>query len=234
MSAIDLCLTTSFAAPKSGANFVVFCDPKNAVPGFASKGYLEECCRYAKKHRVYLVPWMFTVGPQLCLGLIDPEGQVIGASRAASLSMENAGQYQCYSDIRVAQTPFGQVYLSVDVDVYSPQIGRLAALKGAQLVVASQYLDPFTYSDDAVTQGAWNLAQSNDLWVVSATNMGGAVICPWDDRMASDGYVIRPNDFYPIGCHIDLEKFWQLHQRENILQGLNRGVLKKYKEFLMR
>ena len=109
-----------------------------------------------------------------------------------------------------------------------------AAMATGGAVVASQYLDPFTYSDDAVTQGAWNLAQSNDLWVVSATNMGGAVICPWDDRMASDGYVIRPNDFYPIGCHIDLEKFWQLHQRENILQGLNRGVLKKYKEFLMR
>lgn len=43
----------------------------------------------------------------------------------------------------------------MDVDIYHPQVLRIARMKGAQIVIASQFIDSYQLSRHMLTTGIW-------------------------------------------------------------------------------
>lgn len=112
----------------------------------------------------------FVVNNILYLCLFSPKGEVLGIQGATHRNLYNQAELSQYDKIEPIQTPIGNIFLCVDVDIYHPQVLRIARMKGAQIVIASQFIDSYQLSRHMLTTGIWNAAQSNGVYVVGCCN----------------------------------------------------------------
>lgn len=198
MQPVTLCITSPFAPPEPGSQLVVFADEKNYTAEYDSPKLISRAAKYARKYGVYLVPQRFIVEDYLCMCLLGPDGAPLGVQRAIYLNLTYRGVFHRWDRQTVIQTPFGGVYLAVDVDINYPQVVRSAVGAGAQLIVASQFIQLFDFFEERVRFGCVSAALSGGVPVASATNAGSGVVQP--DGSFACGF----SEVLPLCCTLHL------------------------------
>lgn len=196
MKALKIAIVHSFTPPPQGAELVVFCSGRSYIAHYDTPKMLAAAVRYAKEHEVYLVTDCFVSDDHLCMCMLDPKGEPVLGQQAIYQNLSYRGLFKRSSELQIAETPFGKVCLLVDVDINYPQVLRLACEKGAQLVIASSYIQLFDFYEDRINYSALNAAASNGVYVALVTNTGSCIAAP-------DGNYIAPfTDCLPIGGDI--------------------------------
>ncbi len=206
MARTIVCITEPFGRPKQFSDLVVFSDNRTYIPQWDTADYLNACRKYALQHQVYLVPSRFIVDDVLYLCLFGPDGSIVGVQGATHLNLSHRDKLKQYHKAEVFPTPVGNIFLCVDVDIYYPEVLRLARLLGADLVVSSQFINTYELSRQMVTTGIWNAAQSNGVYVVGCCNCFSAVAAPWEITPDQTGYLVPPAHTHSLFCKLFFNK----------------------------
>ena len=206
MARAVVCITPPFGKIKPLSDLVVFSDVKSYIPEWDTPDYLNACRKYAMKNNVYLVPSRFVVNNILYLCLFSPKGEVLGIQGATHRNLYNQAELSQYDKIEPIQTPIGNIFLCVDVDIYHPQVLRIARMKGAQIVIASQFIDSYQLSRHMLTTGTWNAAPSNGVSVVGCCNCFSAVAAPCCLTQDESGYLVPPASSHSLFAKLYLNK----------------------------
>ena len=179
MKPILAAVVTPGTPPPEGAELVVFADQKPYVSEVLAAPMLSAAARYAKKYKVSLVPQRFLADDGLCLCLLGPDGAALGAQKAAHLNLDYR-EYRLLRDeeIHPFDTPFGKAALLVDADCCMPHAARAAVLAGAEILLMSQFIQPYDLFEDRLTLGPVSAARSNGVPVVASVGGYGVVCAP--------------------------------------------------------
>ena len=230
MTELALSIGEPFTSPAWGSNFVVFAgESGNPIPEQHTKEYLRRCGKYARHYGAWLVPERFILLGYQCMGLVSPQGRVVGAQRAVFDGPAFRSQAEPNSAVEVFPTEFGGVFLCVDVDVYRPEVARVAAGMGAQIMVCSQSIGKGDYAGHMVLTGAWNAAQLAGCYAVAVTNQFSCVSAPVQLTPLRDGFLTPPGQKMPMTQRLSADKleglrrpkplsrkFYALHREELI------------------
>lgn len=227
MARTIVCITPPFGKVKPLSDLVIFSDIKSYIPQWDTPDYLNACRKYALEHKVYLVPSRFVVENTLYLCLFSPQGEVLGIQGATHLNLYNQDDLTRFDRVEVLDTPIGRIFLCVDVDVYHPEVLRLARMKGAQIAVASQFIDSYQLTRHMVTTGIWNAAQTNGMYVVGCCNCYSAVAAPCSITPENSGYIIPPAHSHNLFCKLFLNKLHRTEFGGNLEDKLDLGVYQK-------
>lgn len=210
MTELQLSIGEPFTSPAWGSNFVLF-SGEDTIGEDESKDYLRKACKYARTYGVHLVPQRFMLMEYQCMCLISPEGKVLGAQKGLHVnSLSRVGKRS--GSIEVLRTEFGGIFLCVDVDVYHPEVARIAAGMGAQIIVCSQKLARGDYNSSMVFTGAWNAAQSGVVYVIDACNEFNCVCAPLELTKHGDGFVCAPSLKLPLTAKLSADSLHKCKQ----------------------
>lgn len=199
MQELVLSIGEPFTSPAWGSNLVQFSGEAGApVPEAQSKEYIRRACKYAKHYAVYLVPERFYLMGYICMCLISPQGKVIGAQKAAHLYLPAKQGTKRGSSVEVLNTEFGGIFLCVDVDIYHPEVVRVAAEMGANFIFCAQQMGRADYASHMVISGVWNAAQSCNVFAAAVSNQFHAVCAPLTLTPHEDGFLARPTLKTPL------------------------------------
>jgi len=172
--------------PPAGTQLVVFADGKAYTPEALAQQLLARAARYARRHRVWLVPQRFLAENRLCLCLLSPEGAVCGAQTATHLNIDyRAYHFRRANAVAPFDTPIGRVALLVDVDIAMPHAVRQAARNGAELLLSSCFIQPFDLYEDRVRQTAMGAVQANGVPLVGSMSGYGMICQPGGEPLIS-------------------------------------------------
>lgn len=183
---------------------------------------------YAASQNIFLVPGLYIKDEYLCSCLIDNTGKVLGEQKGTHLNKEWFCGLKRASEIYVIETPIGLVFLCVDVDIYKPEVIRIAALLGAEIVICSQYINSKDYSEAMILSGAWQEAQQNCLYIIDSTNYGGNIIGPCNVTDDLTGYMARGSLNDNIHSTLDYEKRNTAIESFPIFKSLNKNLYNKH------
>jgi len=213
---LALCFSEPFSSPAWGSNFVVFTSETGmTMPEDMSKSYLSRSVKYAKHHGVYLVPERFMLSNYHCMCIISPDGEILGAGKAVYLNPENRTGKQS-ARIEVFNTGFGGIFLCVDVDVYHPEVCRIASEMGARIIVCSQHLSKAEYGSHLVVSGCWSAAQLNGVYVIAASGQFHCVCAPVTISARGDGFIVPPSLRLPLTARIHAAKLSHVPKRPRL------------------
>ncbi len=223
-----LCFTKSFERPKAFSELVVFTDPRPYVPEEELSPYIKACSAYAKEHEVYLVTHRFLKEERLYLCLFDPKGAIVGYQGALHRNLSSQNDLKQYDNVHVIRTPVGNLFLCVDTDIYYPEVLRLAKLKGADLVIASQFIQPYDFKPRSITSGIWNTAQQQGLYVAGCCNVFTAVAAPWECTADESGFLVQPQGEQRLFCKIYFNKLERAAMGADLAKKLNPAFCRRY------
>ncbi len=130
----------------------------------------------ARKHGVYVATGTTPVptagGVRNVVYLLSPEGKTLGEQAQTHLSRdERASGFVASPDLRVFHTPIGVIGFAVCEDAWYPEVARILALQGAQIVLAPVAV-PRPYSEWHQVRGMWQSVQQNQVFGVEACLVG--------------------------------------------------------------
>lgn len=199
MKELSLSVGEPFTSPAWGGNFVVFATESGApVPEPQTKEYMRRCCKYARHYEAWLVPERFILMGYQCMCLISPEGKVIGAQKGLYGGPTFKAKGKKSTALEVFPTEFGSIALCVDVDIFRPEVARIAGAMGAQFIICSQTVKRADYGSHVILTGVWNAAQLAGVYVISVSNQFNCVCAPIDISPLEDGFVTPPNLKMPL------------------------------------
>lgn len=206
MKELALSVGEPFTSPAWGGNFVMF-STENGQPisEAYAKDYIGRCCKYARHYKVWLIPERFILLDYHSMCLINPEGKVIGAQKALFNGPGHRSGKKS-ATMEVYPTDFGTVCLCVDVDIYRPEVSRIASAMGAQIIFCNQNILQGDYGSHMVLSGAWNAAQLAGVYVVAVTNQFNCVCLPLSLSPLGDGFLNAPSFKLPMTQRIKAEK----------------------------
>lgn len=143
----------------------------------AHADFLRLFSRLAARHRVYIAPGTIPVpgpgGVRNEAHLISPDGDLIGRQAQTHLSRDEraSGFVRCVDGLEVFQTSLGMVGFAVCEDAWYPEVVRILALQGAQIVLAPTAV-PVPYSEWHQVRGMWQNVQQNQVFGVEACLVG--------------------------------------------------------------
>ncbi|MEG2174529.1 MAG: hypothetical protein RR135_03460 [Oscillospiraceae bacterium] len=175
MRPITVSIVSPAAPPPEETELAIFSDSRNYVAEYDSGQALSTAAHYAKRYGVYVLPERFIAQDYLCLCMLAPDGTPLGAQQAIHLNLDYRGRFHRADAIEPFDTPFGRVALLVDIDVNLPQVSRAAAVAGAELLLCSQFIQPYDFFEDRVRTGALSAACSNGLALAGAIGAGGII-----------------------------------------------------------
>ncbi len=229
MQELSLSIGEPFTSPAWGSNFVVFSGENGVVvPEEDTKEYLRRVCKYAKHYEVYLVPQRFMLMGYQCLCLVSPQGKVVGAQRATHLNTTFKTGSKRSSSLTVYNTEFGGIFLCVDVDIYRPEVVRIAAEMGAQYIICVQQMTRGDYSTDMVLTGVWNAAQSNNVYSIAVSNQFHCICAPLPITDGKDGFIARPTMKTPLARNLNVDRLTECPRQRPLsrkLYAVHRGEL---------
>jgi hypothetical protein len=147
------------------------------------------------------------------MALISPEGKVLGAQKALHHNLAWR-QGRRSSKIELLHTEFGSVFLSVDVDIYHPEVPRLVSAMGGHYIISSQYIQMGDYNTGMVVSGVWSAAQGSPLYVIGASNQFNCVCAPRPMTDNDDGFVVTPRQKTPLTAKLQAEKLTRCPRRD--------------------
>lgn len=216
-----------FGKVRQLTDLVIFSDVKSYIPEWDTPDYLNACRKYAAQNKVYLVPSRFVVDNILYLCLFSPKGEILDIQGATHRNLYNQAELEQYHKIEPISTPIGNIFLCVDVDIYHPQVVRVARMKGAQIVIASQFIDSYQLSRHMLTTGIWNAAQSNGVYVVGCCNCFSAVAAPCSLTQDESGYLVPPASSHNLFAKLYLNKLQRSDFGGNLPQKLDLRIYGK-------
>lgn len=223
-------LTKPFDPPKEPCSLVVFKNGESIVPPELSELFLTSCGRYAKKFSVHLATGLYLDGASLCMALFAPSGDILGVQRATHINLRWLDEIEPYDDIEVIQTPIGSIFLSVDTDIYHPEVLRLAIFRECDFVVSSQMFPMVDFHEDRIFFGARSAAAANRIYIVHTTPFSSAVLCPPGLTADGSGFLA-----YPSGREQMVEFDWEdagISRHALMDDLLSSGCLQHYRNIL--
>lgn len=190
---IKVCFTDPFAPLEEPCQLVVFKNGNAAVPSDLSELFLTSCQKYAQKYQVYLATTLFEREQYLCMALFSPEGELLGVQRATHLNLSMAGECLPYDHVDVISTPIGRIFLSVDVDIYHPEVLRLAVFQECDFVISSQLFPMRDFSDDRIFFGVRSAAVANRVFILHTTPFSSSLLCPPELTGDGSGFLLYPS-----------------------------------------
>jgi predicted amidohydrolase len=157
-------------------------------------------CMKAQQHKIYLI-----VGaPEMdadCLFnsayLIDPAGRIVGTARKSFLWHFDSRWFSPSADYPVFETALGRIGMIVCADGRQPEISRVLALKGAQIIVdvtnwVTTGADPYQLSNPQYEYMLPSRAVENKVWYIAANKVGmeaeSIVYCGKSCIISPNGY----------------------------------------------
>ncbi|HAN43849.1 MAG TPA: hypothetical protein DCP97_00515, partial [Ruminococcaceae bacterium] len=160
-------------------------------------------------------------------------GCIEGTQQAIHLNLSYKSKYNKGDAVNVFETPFGNIFLCVDVDIYKPEVLRTAAAKNAQIVVSSQFILDCDYDFNKIYFGAYNAALSNGFFVINTNNNTSSVIGPvLSDE--NDGFAVAPMRRLPITATLNTDYLQKFKFADSIFESINRQICSKYSNKLWR
>lgn len=219
MTELALSIGEPFTSPAWESNFVVFAgESGNPIPEQHTKDYLRRCCKYAAHYEAWLVPERFILLGYQCMGLVSPQGKVVGAQRGVFDGPVFHRQAERSTAAEVFPTEHGGVFLCVDTDVYRPEVARIAAGMGAQIIVCSQTIGKDDYASHMVLTGAWNAAQLAGCYVIAVSNQFSCVSAPTQLTQQRDGFLSPPSLKKPMTQRFNVDKLAELRRPKPLSQ----------------
>ncbi len=198
-------LTAPFSPLKGqGYNLVVFKNGESVVPPDLTELFLTSCKKYAQKFKVYLATCLYREESNLCMAVFSPKGELLGVQRATHINLRWIDEIEPYDDIEIISTPLGKIFLAVDVDIYHPEVLRLAIFNECDFIVSSQMLPMVDFNEDRIFFGARSAAAANRIYIIHTTTYSSALICP--PELTSDGSGFLA---YPTGKEQTVEFDWE-------------------------
>ncbi|MBC7083312.1 MAG: hypothetical protein H5T95_07465 [Firmicutes bacterium] len=163
-----------FLGPGFGAAVAkVFASPQDGSP---QTDFLRVFSSLAAQHHMYIAPGTIPVptagGVRNVAHLLSPEGDVIGTQAQTHLSRdERASGFVRSDDLKVFRTSLGTVGFAICEDAWYPEVMRILALRGAQIVLAPIAV-PAPYSEWHQVRGMWQNVQQNQVFGVEACLVG--------------------------------------------------------------
>lgn len=178
-------------AAAQGVNLIVF--PEETITGFGTCGvreysaedkeYMHRACELvpegnttqvfidqAKKHNMYIVFGIAEAEPDRAevsyntAVLVGPEG-FVGKYRKHHLPVnERFYHYPGTGDFPVFDTEIGKIGLMICYDIVFPEVARILAVKGAQIICSPTCWPNMTHEDDSPTQLAYELYPTARAW----------------------------------------------------------------------
>lgn len=147
-------------------------EPAELVPRAAEQApsFEEGFRRLARKWQLYLCPGSTSVKVQdryyLAAALFDPQGNKIGQQCQTHLSgEEQAWGLARGEELQVWSTSFGRLGLVVGTDIWHPEVSRILALQGAELVLAPAAV-PAPYNRWRQVAAMWQEVQQNQFFAL--------------------------------------------------------------------
>ncbi|CAA7602663.1 Carbon-nitrogen hydrolase [Acididesulfobacillus acetoxydans] len=207
---------------KEGIQLAVFwADDLAVIRGRNYEMFISEAAEFAIRNNVFLVPGLYIKEEHLCLCVMDNKGNLIGEQKATHLNSAWFGDLQRSSEIRLIDTPFAKLFLCVDIDIYKPEVLRIAALLGAEIVVSSQYIAEEDFNEAMILAGAWQQAQQNCLYVIHSTNITGNIIGPCAAVQDLSGFITRTETRTPLYAELSAKNRQQAYTAFPVFKGLN-------------
>lgn len=214
--------------PSDGTCLVVLCDDSVHAGRPEVNRHLRGCSEYAKRHGVWLVSGLVVHKDNLCLVLFGPDGNPLCRQPAIHLAMPMRGTLKPAGQVEVVHTELGNLYLCVDADILHPETVRAAALKGADLVVSIQHVDPVDDTPQRLMASVWNAAQTNNLYVIGTMCGNCAVACPAPLTRSKDGYLVRRTRSFPLRFGLNLVRLDDIRSQFQIIEALNNRLVQNY------
>lgn len=153
----------------------------------------------ARDHRIYLVAGIAEMEGDTAFNsayLIGPDGAVIGRARKTLLWHFDSRWFVPGEEYRVFDTPLGKIGMIICADGRLPEISRVLALKGAQIIVdptnwVSTARDAESLSNPQVDHIIPTRALENGVWFLCANKVGkeadSVVYCGQSIVVSPDG-----------------------------------------------
>lgn len=220
--------------PSEDVKLVVFSSSDILSSKLEVHKHLLLCAEYAQKYEVYLVSNLLIHNDNLCLCLISPKGEMLCRQAAVHLSMALGPRLKHAALQQVTHTELGNIALCVDSDSHYPEVLRTAALKGADLVICIQHLDPAEDTPEHLMVTAWNAAQTNNFYVLNFSGGGCSVTCPAPLTRNKDGYLVRRTRMVPVRFGFNLDKLDEVRASLPLLESFNTRLIQAYQEELKK
>lgn len=220
--------------PSSDARLVAFSDGSIRETKTDVHKHLQQCVAYAQRYRVYLVTGLMAHDENLCLCLLSPDGELLCRQAANQLSEALRGSLVADGCQQVVQTELCNLTLCVDADIFYPQVLRSAALKGADVAVSIQHLDPGENTPSRLMASVWNASQTNNLYVVNLAANGCTVTCPAPLTRNRDGYLVRRTSVVPVRFGFNTRRLDEVRTQFPLMESLNTRLVQNYEEELKR
>jgi len=185
-------------------NLVIFKNGEAVVPPELTKAFITSCQKYARKFKVYLSTCLYRAGESLCLALISPEGEILGAQRGTHINLLLTGEIKPYDEIEIIPTPLGKIFLAVDTDIYHPEVLRLAIFQDCDFIISSQMIPMVDFNEDRIFFGARSAAAANRIYILHTTTFSSALLCPPELTADGSGFLA-----YPTGKSQTVEFDWE-------------------------
>lgn len=224
----------AFRAPSADTKLVIFFEKDIHKSHLAVTKHMKDCAEYARQHKVYLVTPLMEFQEYLCLCLLGPNGSLLGSQLALHLPLSMVGRLHADDMVEVYHTDLGNLALCVDSDIYHPQVSRTAALKGADVVISIQSIDPVDEVPERLMCSVWNCAQSNNVYVINLTTNSCTVACPVALTRGKDGYILRRGIQSSIRFGLNLDKLDEVRDQLQIMENINTRLVTNYSEELER
>lgn len=231
MEQLSLSVGEPFLSPAFNSNFAVFSNDRGGmIAQEDTEEYLRKVCRYAKHYGVWLVPERFVLMGYQCLCLISPKGEVVGAQKAVFLNTALKQTLKRSTALQVWDTEFGGIFLCVDVDIYHPEVARIAYNMGARIIVGVQQIGQGDYAGNMVVSGGWSAAQTNGVYVIGVSNQFNCVSAPIPLTPHRDGFLVPPSLKLPLTAKLDVRRLESVQPRSP----LSRKLLSVHREDLIK
>ncbi len=139
-------------------------------------GFLGVFAELARRYRLYVAPGTILIpsaaGTYNVAHLISPTGEVIATQAQTHLCRdERASGFVRADDLRAFDTPLGRVGFAVCEDAWYPEVMRILALQGAEIVIAPMAV-PRPYGEWHQVRGMWQNVQQNQVFGIEACLVG--------------------------------------------------------------
>jgi hypothetical protein len=197
-----------------------------------AQGYLAQASAFAILHHTWLGTGLYIRGENLWMALFDADGRLAVEQPATHLNPSWTDGLRRGTELHVHSTPFGKVALLPDVDVYKPEVARIAALQGAEIVICSQVIFVQDYRFDLVLAGVWQEAQQNCLFALHTNNLTSAILGPCEVTVDHSGFLAGLTSELPISAQLSAEKRLAVYRNFPVFKSLNPAVYREYQREL--
>lgn len=171
-------ITTGYVGPITPQEYEGFYENAEPIPGPTTV----KLQKLAQENGVYVIFGMAergesNLGPVLhnSAAIVGPDGFVAGY-RKTHLPLGEKCYFHPGNEIKVFDTSLGRIALLVCYDFWFPEASRVAALKGAQIIVDVTNWPAFD-TDPWFALGP-GIAASNKLWFIGVNRVGGEEFWP--------------------------------------------------------